>query len=392
MGEKINLSLYPAQDDFVYDETRFTAFIGGIGSGKTFAGCTKALLKCKRSGLGLVVAPTYKMLKDATIRTFIEVAGPMWRDFNKSEMVAVVGNAEILFRSSDKPERLRGPNISWAFFDEAALSDAMTWRILIGRLRAEGEAGPAWITTTPKGRNWVWKEFIEQQRSEYVAHRARTDQNPYLADAYIDDLKAAYHGKFAAQELRGEFVAFEGLIYDEFHRDIHITEREGPWNRIIIGADEGYTNPAVLLVVGEDNDGRVHVLDEFYERRVLQANVVSKCEELWKEFGPETIQVDPSAAGLIAEMQTTGLPAVGANNAVRDGIQSVKNRFVVAGDGKPRLTIDPSCVHTISELESYAWKETRGTMKDEPEKMNDHAMDSLRYAILYLDDPRLYFG
>jgi len=202
---KRKIDLYQQQLAFVADDTRFTAFIGGIGSGKTHAGCAKALLHCNKPGLGLVVAPTYKMLKDATIRTFKDVAGDAWLDLNKSEMLARVANAEVLFRSSDKPERLRGPNLSWAFLDEAALSNERTWQIVIGRLRAGGEAGPAWITTTPKGRNWVWREFVEKQRSEYAVHRARTDENPYLADEYIRDLEAAYTGSFAAQELGGEF-------------------------------------------------------------------------------------------------------------------------------------------------------------------------------------------
>ena len=32
------------------------------------------------------------------------------------------------------------------------------------------------------------------------------------------------------------------------------------WTRIFAGVDEGYTNPAVILIVGEDHDGRLHVI------------------------------------------------------------------------------------------------------------------------------------
>ncbi len=37
--------------------------------------------------------------------------------------------------------------------------------------------------------------------------------------------------------------------------------------------------------------------------------------------------------------------------------------------------MDPSCVNTINEFESYEWKPE----KDEPKKENDHAMDAIRY-------------
>ena len=73
-----------------------------------------------------------------------------------------------------------------------------------------------------------------------------------------------------------------------------------------------------------------------------------------------------------------------------DGITKVQDYLKIQGDGKPRLTVDPSCVNTINEFESYVWKEN----KDEPVKDNDHAMDALRYlagnvqpAISVIDDP-----
>ena len=61
----------------------------------------------------------------------------------------------------------------------------------------------------------------------------------------------------------------------------------------------------------------------------------------------------------------------------------MKARLAVAGDGRPRLTVEPHCVNTIAEFESYCWKENReGEYKDEPEKANDHAMDALRYCVM----------
>jgi len=381
------IDLYGTQYQFVTCDERFTAFIAGIGSGKTFGGAVKGVSLAKPGTLGLVVAPTYPMLRDATLRAYSDILGDTI-DLHKGEMRGeLVNGAEILFRSADQPDRLRGPNIHWSHIDEGGLCPKGTWEVVIGRLRADGEAGPCFVTATPKGRNWLY-----ERSSEMRVFRAHTRDNPFISREFVESLESSYTGKFAEQELAGAFVAFEGIVYDEFRSDLHVKRRDNEWKRVIIGGDEGYTNPAVLLVIAEDNDGRAHVLEEFYRRRVLQANVVGECKRLYEAHKPETIQIDPSAAGLIAEMQSAGLPATGANNVVRDGIQAVKSRFAVAGDGKPRLTLDPSCVHTIAELESYAWKETGGEMRDEPEKINDHAMDSLRYAMMYLDKPRRYFG
>lgn len=358
---------------------RFAAFIAGIGSGKSYAGAVKGLITAdKTRGLGLIIAPTYPMLRDATLRTFQLVAGDAIKAFHKSEMLATLrGGMEVMFRSADNPDRLRGPNISWLWIDEAGLCPEGTWEVAIGRLREGGRAGPAWVTGTPKGRHtWLYRTLPQM-----TLFRAATKDNPHLDPQFVASLEASYSGAFARQELLGEFVSFEGLVYDEFQRDRHITSTDGPWQRVLAGMDEGYTNPAVILVIGLDGDSRAHVLSEFYQRRTLQADVVGEAQRLCHVHGIETFIADPSAAGLIAEMRSAGLPVREADNAVFAGIQHVKGMLAVAGDGRPRLTVDPSCVQTIAEMESYVWKDGKAGARDEPEKVNDHAMDALRYAL-----------
>ena len=379
---KATIELYPAQDDFVHCPHRFTAMIGGIGSGKSYAGCVKAFVRAsERKVLLMVTAPTYPMLRDATLRTFMDMAGPFVRDFYKSEMIAtLVNGSEVLFRSTENPDRLRGPNLHGWFGDEAALYDRNVWPIMIGRLRADGKAGEAWLATTPNGRNWLY-----ERQGEITIFRAKTRDNPYLSDEFVSSLEAAYSGSFARQELEGEFVSFEGLVYEDFDRGRHVTDKAGPFVRTLIGVDEGYTNPAVLLPVGVDNDGRAHVRDEFYRRRVLQGDVVAEARRMNEAYRPDVFIVDPSAAGLIAEMRSIGLRVNEATNDVMPGIQAVKARLAVAGDGHPRLTVGPQCANLLAEFESYVWKEGRAGMKDEPEKVNDHALDALRYVVMALN-------
>lgn len=379
---------YPQQANFVRDSARFCAFIGGIGAGKTYGGALKALQWLlawgDRPSVGLVVAPTYRMLADATLRTYQDVLRFTPAMFRKSDMMVYWGKAQILFRSADEPEHLRGPNTHWAHIDESALCARETFDIVIGRVRADGTAGPVWLTTTPKGRNWVYDRVRDGTLKVY---RARTEDNPHTSTEFKDSLRRVYTGQFAAQELDAEFVAFEGLVYDEFRRDVHIRERDkSEFQRFIIGVDEGYTNPAVALVIGVDGDGRVHVIEEFYQRRVLQESFVEEIGRLAQVYDVEAVYVDPSAAGLIAALRSAGVPTRAARNDLRQGIQAVKARLAVAGDGGPRLTAAPRCAQLIAEFEMYVWaKDHRGIVTDKPEKQTDHAMDALRYGVMALD-------
>ena len=380
---KIKVELYPRQWDFMATSDRLAAFVGGIGSGKTYVGAVRSLLfAIEQGGLGMVVAPTYPMLRDATLRTLIDIAEalriPVKTNEAKMTMQVQSGaRGSILLRSSSVPDRLRGPNLHWAWMDEGAMCPPTAYPILLGRLRADGAAGPLWITTTPRGRNWLW-----QQRDAISIYRARTQDNPYLSGDFVAALEDTYTGRFAEQELGGAFVGFDGLVYELFSDDLHIAERHGPWARVIAGIDEGYTNPAVLLVVGLDGDDRAHVIGEYYQRRVLQADFVEQAAAMQRAHGVSMFYADPSAAGLIADLRAVGLPVQPAKNDVLGGIRHVQARLAVQGDGRPRLTVDPECANVRSELLSYVWRERGdGTRLDAPEKANDHAMDALRYAL-----------
>jgi PBSX family phage terminase large subunit len=370
----IKIDLYGKQGEFFMCPDRFSAFVGGIGSGKTYAGAVKAAQFAVKPGtLGLAVAPTYPMLKDASMRSFVELADPAIEKINKSDMtVQMRGGGEVLFRSADNPNRLRGPNLHWAWIDEAAMCHPNTWEIIIGRLRADGKAGSCWITTTPKGRNWLY-----QRRDDMTIYRASTMDNPHLAPEFIASLQSAYSGQFARQELYGEFTMLEGLVYPMFSPDIHVQERPGAdMQQWALFCDEGYTNPAVILLVGIDGDGRLHIYDEYYERGKLQAEVVHEARNWTLEYNCYVAAVDASAAGLIADMRDAGIPAQPHKGRVLDGIQAIQNRLQVQPDGRPRMTIAPHCANTINEFESYVWKDG----KDEPVKEHDHAMDAIRYG------------
>src|SRR5687767_6540922 len=119
------LQLSRTQAAFVDDAHPYVLFLGGIGSGKSYAGAVRAMKRRfgrTQPSLGIVLAPTYPMLRDATWRTALEVWEPLIRRAVQTEMrIELVTGDEALFRSADDPERLRGPNASWAWIDEAAI-------------------------------------------------------------------------------------------------------------------------------------------------------------------------------------------------------------------------------------------------------------------------------
>jgi phage terminase large subunit len=388
------INLYQRQTDFLIDSRRFLSFIGGVGSGKTFAGAGRAISAAagnigntliKAPNRGMITAPTYNVLRDATIPTFREFAGDLIAEMNYSPPInaRLVNGSEIYFRSAHDMEHLRGPSISWWWGDEAALYARMVWPIMLGRLREYGKLGHAWLTTTPKGRNWIYQEFVEKSRPEYGVYKASTWMNPFIDLEYYLMLRDSYSGDFAKQELDGDFVAFSGLIFPEFDRLTHIktTDPDRQWAQVIAGVDWGYANPGVILVYGVDGDGKMHGLHEEYQRRRMMNDWTTIASELQETFKIDAFYCDPAEPAFIEQFQQAGLNAQPAENAVTDGIQAVKVRLA-----NERLTYDPSFVNLAAEMEQYQWAENALGVKDQPVKANDHAEDANRYAVMALEN------
>jgi len=147
----------------------------------------------------------------------------------------------------------------------------------------------------------------------------------------------------------------------------------------VAGIDQGFTHPAVRLSIGVyriGDDLALHIFDEFYQTKVTPSAFIDMCIGRAARENTNLHIVDPAAADMIAELCAKGLPAIGGDNPILDGIRAVKN-FLRRGCGDiPRLTIDPRCEKTISEMTAYTWKPE----KDKPVEKDDHAMDALRYA------------
>lgn len=204
----------PAQTAFWNSRARHRLFVGGIGSGKTLAGCLE-ILRQPSGTFGTVIAPTYPMLRDATLLTFFEKFGQAVESHNKSEGVTVLRNGTTVFwRSADKPDSLRGPNLNWFYLDEADYMDGATWDVMLGRIRRDPTA--CWLTTSPNGdTNWVYERFYRkwtEGNPEYFVAQAKTRDNVHLPPEYVRTLEETYTSEFARQELEGEFIGPMGRI------------------------------------------------------------------------------------------------------------------------------------------------------------------------------------
>lgn len=237
MIEPIRFKIHPAQQRFLRSSARFRAFVGGRGTGKSYIGSYDMIRRAKPGRLYMMTAPTYPMLFDATFRSFLAVGQKLevirHADVKRSAppQIKLRTGAEILFRSADDPERLRGPNLSGAFMDEASQTELEAYQILLATLREAGEMG--WLTAgfTPRGKqHWTYNTFGENNPDAELVHCATKD-NPFLPAEFFETVERQYGQEswLARQELGGLFVEPEGcLIRRDWFRRFQWIGEPGP--------------------------------------------------------------------------------------------------------------------------------------------------------------------
>ncbi|MGH6819708.1 MAG: phage terminase large subunit, partial [Methylocella sp.] len=287
------------QQDFLRacKDPQFThiAYIGGRGSGKTTALC-RVFLEAVDLYPGIrlaLTAESYPKLKDSTLRAFLDMlhAGNIDHEYHRTdEIISFSTGSQILFRSHDNPDRLRGPEFAFIGIDEARNTSEAAYLVSVGELRQAGFPHKIIIATTPRGsRHWSAKYFINAatRLPNSIAIRASSyDNAENLPQNYIPMLESTYTGSFARQEIYGDLVIPSGLVYDAFNPSLHVIPSivEGPPSSassaksadkkslIYCGLDFGTRHPVAAIWLAVPPSGELTVIDE-YKRGGLSADI-----------------------------------------------------------------------------------------------------------------------
>src|ERR1051326_329899 len=281
----------PSQRKFHSSIARFKGFSGPIGSGKSQALCQEAIkLSYINAGrVGLIGAPTYPMLRDATLATLFDILNANFipYEYSKGDNVLTMtdSGSRVLCRSVDEFERLRGTNLAWFALDELTYSPEAAWLVLEGRLRdPKAKRLCGFGVWTPKGYDWVYRKFISEQRRGYDTILAEPFENRYLLEQipdFYDLLKSSYDEAFFQQEVLGQYLNVQaGVVYYAFSREEHVTELQVQPEAPLLWALDFNVGP-MCSVVAQIVNGTVSVLDEIVLRH---ASTLHACEEFSRRF------------------------------------------------------------------------------------------------------------
>lgn len=402
---------HSAQLDVLGSKARYTAAFAGAQGGKTAIiplWLYKIIASKKGAGRYLIASPTIKMIKQSQVIDHLRSCfqgTPIQGKYNKTDNVYSWGKGEIIIRSTDIPQNLDAGVYDAIVIDEAAKVDAEAWQRL--QVRSGAKKAPILVVTTPDIVNWIYEDLYLKAKAKepdyFVRQWTSIDRPGYDREAY-ERLKATLPPAMFERIMNGEFAKLDGLVYESFAspEDQAYPVIKGnpdklpsPVVKVFGGIDWGFSNdPCAVLIMALCEDGRIYVVEEFYEkgkdvdelapllRRLMDKWSITpnnKYAELLDSEGSFTrFYCDVSRPELMQLMRKHGIPV--QNKRVSDIANSVMT--TAAMFRADRLKVYSSCSNTIEEAKKYAWgKSKSGSLKDEPTDKDNHAMDALRYAV-----------
>lgn len=384
----------------VFDACRkykFVLYSGAYGAGKTLLLANIVIKECVNNpySLWFVGSQTVPQMRDTVFRTFMEEAElyqtaldhadiklKLIKRYHKTAMIVTLFNgSDILFRSCDEPSKFKSLNLDGFALDEPVDIDEEVFLMLQGRLRGNHtKHRMAVMAGNPGGyASWVYRKFFEDKNPEYKVIETTTYDNSFLPPDYITGCENSFDVDYANRYLLGQWGDFEGLIYKDFDRDIHVGNyRDNDFKYYLGGYDDGYRNPACLLTLGVDKDKKLYVVNEYFEKEKTTDVIVSEISEINRAFPMRKIFADPSAQNFIETAKDKRLHVLDANNDIDNGISKLKSFFK-----NDIVHIDYGCKNLIKELGSYRYEKDKFSKNptERPIKKHDHACDALRYGV-----------
>lgn len=315
----------------------------------------------------------------------------------------------IVVGGLDKPEKTFSGEYDIVAVFEAIECDRNDVELLLRTLR-HGKVKPAWnggrahhrlvMDTNPGPEtHWLnradgWHERILSRHEDNPRLWTGTDWTPEGKE-YIAILDALSGHR--RERLRfGRWVSAEGIVYPEFDQRVHCIDRmpDGwqSWPKYR-GIDFGYNDPFVCQWWAVHDDAAYLYREIYHSRRIVEDHAADIVRLSQGEEYVSTV-ADHDAEDRMT-LERHGVPTETAEKDIQSGLNAVRDRLKVGGNGKPRLYIVRGCTverdqtlhdakrptSTLEEFDCYVWKKRQDkTERDEPQDRDNHGMDVLRYV------------
>jgi hypothetical protein len=357
---------------------------------------------CEPPFFGRVIAPSYKLLDTVQLVEFKQwcpaaqlYQGKWDKAFQKQNYILQFANGSMIdfFTYETDLDKFGGVKRHRIRFDEEPGGEAGRQIYLESRIRLTRFAPMSQIafTMTPlMGIGWAMDEVWEERgKNGVVGIQASVFDNVHLDQSEVAAQFAGLSKEEYAARVKGEFVAFQGKVFDEFSDAEHVVktpDREHVRGQeVVVGIDPGIRFTGVSFIAF-DSDNSALVFDELLLTDHPVPQVCERIKAKCAEWGVSPIFViDPSARNrsavnaeqVEAVYAREGIHCAPGQNAVEAGVFEVKRR------------LQNGMFFVAENCERLRWEINRYRIQKTPDgsfavvKESDHVIDSTRYGLMF---------
>ena len=402
------------QKEFFQSQSRFTAYGGARGGGKSWA------LRRKLVGLALVypgircllIRRSYPELRGNHLLPFLREYGALvtWQESKKLLVFENQSTIELGYCADDGDAlRYQGQEYDVIAIDEATQLSEFRFSIFKACLRGTGDYPKRmYLTCNPGGigHAWVKRLFLDrsyrtgERAEDYAFIPARVYDNVALLEkdeGYVRMLESLPEGMRDAW-LYGRWDVFEGQFFPEFSEELHVIgESEIPSALFrFVAFDYGFDMLAALLC-GVDRDGRIYVLRETCREGLILSEaaraVAALCRGERVEYAVASPDLwnrrqDSGKSGFEIMQAVRGMPPMCPADDRRIAGWRLVREYLAGekGEGKchpgPRLLISRACTELIRCLPLLLYDKTRKEDASSEPHAVTHAPEALRYGVM----------
>jgi phage terminase large subunit len=415
----------PKQAEFVFSQSKLTAYFGKIRGGKTVGGCARCLMFADLypGNEILVGRKTYPDLWNTTGKELLAMVakrnggtlnpGPYllkWIQSNSGPdfqtlVIKTKGEpSKIRLRYADDVGSMLGGEWGAFFLDQIEEIDEDVYSQVVNRLTywnvnrinefvAKYKYKPksfGFVTGNPDP-GWAHEEFKINAKGKYHFIETTIEENSAnLPPGYFDDLARDNPPSWVARFLHNDWSVKAGQIYKEFDERIHVIEPfEIPahWSRYI-AMDYGFSHPTAVYWGAVDEKGIFYIYREYFKSGVIASQIAQEIkrmsvgdpvpmlgDHILVYMPPDMNKHDGIVTRTVQqEFGLYGIQGLPANNEVEAGILKIQERL-----HRNSLKIfRGACPALVKGLKTYARDEATG----KPIKKDDDSADSARYLVL----------
>lgn len=281
---------------------------------------------------------------------------------------------------------LQGITLSGILFDEVALMPENFVQQGLARCLSV-ENAKYWFNCNPESpHHWFYQEWLLQTKKRNALHlHFLMDDNPTITKKQLEEAKTQFSGVFYERYILGLWVMAEGLIYPMYEDAFgEPPENEKP-DLYALSIDYGTMNAFAATLWGRYGN-EYWAIDEYYysgrDKGVTKTDdeYYNDLEKFLSErgLGDQRIYtvIDPSAASFISLLRKS--PRYNVWKAKNDVVKGIELTAVAMQRGIIKFS-NSKCKCIKKEFGGYVWDEK--STEDRPVKINDHAMDSVRYFV-----------